>query len=390
MSYTTPSSHKSFSLIPLSQTLHNLHEKKERNHPACFILDGGTGEELFRNGVPDDRKIWSATAIVHSKYHKILKQVHQSYIKAGSNAITTNSYGIVPGVGFSVEDVVKYTCVAGQLARDAVSETVETRNTDKESTSNSFRSNNEAINELHIESNKISPNTFILGSLGPLVESYRPDLIMDHSKGTSIYSKMINALHPFVDAIIGETMSCVNEALQIVDAYHETLPIKQQQQPIPLLLSFTLNQNGHFRDGESVVNGINRVIEYITTTVYKISSQPQIINPLHAILFNCCEPEAITTALKEISENEPLQRRLKKYKILLGAYAHRLTPIAENWSLETSTGAQAMRCGLSPRDYYHDFVKVWINDLGVQIIGGCCGIAPQHIAYISKEIKCES
>jgi S-methylmethionine-dependent homocysteine/selenocysteine methylase len=31
------------------------------------LLDGGTGEELFRRGMVDDRKIWSANALVHEK-----------------------------------------------------------------------------------------------------------------------------------------------------------------------------------------------------------------------------------------------------------------------------------------------------------------------------------
>lgn len=85
----------------LEQSIQKLQDGNERNdqdnnglHRRIMLLDGGTGEELFRNGVPDDRKIWSATAVVHSQYHSKLKQVHESYFKAGSNAVTTNSYGI--------------------------------------------------------------------------------------------------------------------------------------------------------------------------------------------------------------------------------------------------------------------------------------------------------
>ena len=58
-----------------------------------LFLDGGTGEELFRRGVPDDRKIWSATAVVKSEHHETLRGVHRSYVEAGSAMITANSYG---------------------------------------------------------------------------------------------------------------------------------------------------------------------------------------------------------------------------------------------------------------------------------------------------------
>ena len=36
----------------------------QSSHTQTLLLDGGTGKELFRVGVPDNRKIWSATAIV--------------------------------------------------------------------------------------------------------------------------------------------------------------------------------------------------------------------------------------------------------------------------------------------------------------------------------------
>ena len=58
-----------------------------------LFLDGGTGEELFRRGVPDDRAIWSATAVVHDIHHETLRGVHRSYVEAGSTMITANSYG---------------------------------------------------------------------------------------------------------------------------------------------------------------------------------------------------------------------------------------------------------------------------------------------------------
>ena len=46
----------------------------------------------------------------------------------------------------------------------------------------------------------------VLGSLGPLVESYRPDLIMDHDDGVRTYTKTIKALGRYVNAYITETM----------------------------------------------------------------------------------------------------------------------------------------------------------------------------------------
>jgi homocysteine S-methyltransferase len=185
-----------------------------------LLLDGGTGEELFRRGVPDDRSIWSATALVNPEYHPILKQVHESFINAGSRAITTNSYGTTPGVGFGMDEIQTLVAVAGKLARESLGD----RN-----------------------------HVVVLGSLGPLVESYRPDKIMEHRKGVELYRQMKDALVPFIDAVLAETMSSFEESSQAIEAIGED---------VPLLVSYSLNANGCLRSGECATSGISRTLHF--------------------------------------------------------------------------------------------------------------------------------
>mmetsp|Transcript_21183 Transcript_21183/g.44955 ORF Transcript_21183/g.44955 Transcript_21183/m.44955 type:complete len:96 (-) Transcript_21183:179-466(-) len=73
--------------------------------------------------------------------------------------------------------------------------------------------------------------------------------------------------------------------------------------------------------------------------------------------------------------------------ILLGAYAHKLTDIDPNWTLAESDASQPLRTDLSEKQYWENFVKVWIDKLGVKIVGGCCGITPKHISYIRAELE---
>jgi methionine synthase I (cobalamin-dependent) len=70
----------------------------------------------------------------------------------------------------------------------------------------------------------------------------------------------------------------------------------------------------------------------------------------------------------------------------LGAYANRLTPVPSGWTMAESEGPQPMRGDLSPREYYDKFISSWIQDYNVQIVGGCCGITPDHIAYIRSKV----
>lgn len=213
-----------------SNDLLSFHINRLKSSPKqSLILDGGTGEELFLHGVPDDRKIWSATAIVHEKYHHIVEKVHRSFIEAGSQAITTNSYGIIPGAGFTDgEEVKRLTGIAGEIGRRAVT---------KDGTATAL----------------------VLGSLGPLVESYRADLIMKHEDGVRCYQYPIEGLDPYVDLYLAETMSCTEEACQVIDALATA---KAGNCKHPLLVSFTLSGDGKLRSGESVVDCIPKMIKF--------------------------------------------------------------------------------------------------------------------------------
>jgi S-methylmethionine-dependent homocysteine/selenocysteine methylase len=103
-------------------------------------------------------------------------------------------------------------------------------------------------------------------------------------------------------------------------------------------------------------------------------------------MFNCCSPEAITTALERIHADKDLSSLLKDSKMLLGAYANCLTEIDPNWSLQESQSPQSFRKDLGEEQYWEEFVSKWTGVLGVQLVGGCCGIRPSHIEYIRKQL----
>mmetsp|Transcript_35224 Transcript_35224/g.84163 ORF Transcript_35224/g.84163 Transcript_35224/m.84163 type:complete len:396 (+) Transcript_35224:171-1358(+) len=372
---------------PPSPCLLRRHLARLKSSPyETLLLDGGTGEELFLRGVPDDRKIWSATAIVHERYHAILEEVHRSFIRSGSQVVTTNSYGIVPGVGFNDgKEVIHLTSLAGEIARKSV-----------------FRGSGDIDKE--------EQQALVLGSLGPLVESYRPDLIMDHDEGVLHFAFPIEGLYKHVDMYIIETSSTTKEAFQAIDAlaFFNRSPSRA---PRPLLVSFTLKQNGKIRSDESVVDAIPAIIKYCDERDVEIVG----------VLFNCCEPEAIDKALVEIQRNKHIHGFLHhppsagndepehdeknsehNTKVLLGAYANRLMPVQEDWTISGSTSPNHFRNDLSPERYWSDFVRRWclchgtgdeecLSSLqrrgGLQIVGGCCGITPGHINVLRNGLS---
>lgn len=164
------------------------------------------------------------------QYHDTLRLVHRAFFNAGADAITTNSYGVVPGVGFSLEDIQRYVSIAGGVAREAARE---------------------------IAASNSSKHPLVFGSMGPLIESYRPDKILPHDEGVTFYRAIAEALSPHVDALLAETMSCVEEASQAVDAVGQL----EDELSKPLFVSFTLDGSGMLRNGESVVHGISKIME---------------------------------------------------------------------------------------------------------------------------------
>lgn len=302
------------------------------------LLDGGTGEELFKRGMPDDRKIWSAAAVVNEQYHDLLIDVHAAFLNAGSDFITCNNYGITPGVGFPEEEIVKYTDIAGELAAKA-------------------------------RMKAAKPEAKICGSLPPLLESYRADRVPPHDEGVHLYAVIASALDVHVDCYLAETLSSVAEARMALTAV--------QDYRKPVMVSFTLNSKGQLRSGERVVDAVRQLVHFAKVSAPTLR--------LLAVLFNCSEPESISQAFEYIDQDAQLRMELEDARVRLGAYANRLTRIPDDWALAESNEPQAMRTDVGV-EHYAQFVDQWI-EMGAEIIGGCCGIGPEYIEALDKHLK---
>mmetsp|Transcript_4243 Transcript_4243/g.4924 ORF Transcript_4243/g.4924 Transcript_4243/m.4924 type:complete len:326 (+) Transcript_4243:215-1192(+) len=309
------------------------------------LLDGGVGEELFRLGLPDDRKTWSAAAIFQEKYHELLIQVHENFLVSGAQFVTTNNYAITPGSGFSRDQVVAGCELAAKLARQSV---------------------NKYVARTNLEETEICSRIKILGCLPPLVESYRADLILKYDDGKQWYNDIGKALNPHVDVFIAETMSCIDESKQALEGVAEFGK--------PLYCSWTLGADGQLRSGEDVTDAIRAVMGY---------------KGLASVLFNCCEPEAVEKALFQIQQDKSLIAELLENNIEFGAYPNRLTAIDPDWTMEASTEAQPMRSDLSPVELWDHFISKWIREYNLTIVGGCCGVTPAHIAHFKNKMRVE-
>jgi len=57
---------------------------------GTLVLDGATGSELRRRGVPLDPIVWSALAPL--THYELLRAIHTDYIEAGADVVTTSTF----------------------------------------------------------------------------------------------------------------------------------------------------------------------------------------------------------------------------------------------------------------------------------------------------------
>lgn len=251
---------------------------------------------------------------------EFVSAAHDSFATAGADVISTNSYAVVP---FHIGETVfaeRGRELAG-LAGKLAREVADRR------------------------------GVKVAASLPPVLGSYRPELFETKS-ARAILAVLIEGLSPFADIWLAETLSTVGEA----ELIGEMLAGDDR----PLWLSFTLNDESAatLRSGESV--------EAAVAVALKLGAQ--------ALLFNCSAPEVMNDAINKA------KTELGTAPMAIGVYAnafdHNDVPVGAN------AGFRNIRDDLGPQQYF-DRARQWVAS-GATIVGGCCGIGPDHIRVLAE------
>ena len=87
------------------------------------VLDGAMGTELEKRGVPMDDAAWSAAALM--THTDTVREVHEDYIRAGADIITTNTFATArhvlepAGMGEQFRELNARAVTLAKEARDA-------------------------------------------------------------------------------------------------------------------------------------------------------------------------------------------------------------------------------------------------------------------------------
>ncbi|MCP4884487.1 MAG: homocysteine S-methyltransferase [Flavobacteriales bacterium] len=293
-----------------------------------LILDGGLSNVLESFGCDLNQELWSAKMLIDQP--ELIKRAHLAYLEAGAQCITSSSYqATLSGferIGLNRSDATKMMIKSIELADEARS--------------------------VFIKKNNQSESIFLAASIGPYGafladgSEYRGDYRISDNELRQFHAEKIHILESTnVDFLAFETIP----SLQEIQILSELISQSKKQ----CWISFSCRDSEFLNDGSKIIDAL------------KICSST---NNLFALGVNCTAPKYISSIIKKI---RPL---VQDKKIIIYPNSGEIyLPESKSWK------------GISDPDIFQKMASEWL-DLGVDIIGGCCRIGPDHITKLSQSL----
>ena len=308
-----------------------LNRVKER----VILGDGAIGTYLVNLGVP----VKSCLENANITSPEIVKQLHKEYIEAGAEIIETNTFAAnclklkKHGLENKVEEINRKGV---QIAKEAVKEVQEKLYQEF------IEASVEEIEDVYFHSEDI----FIAGSIGPLGEGIKPFGSLKIPEAKDYFKEQIEVLiEEGVDILIIETMPTLLQA-------KIALSVAREITDLPVISELTYRMEDY--PVEKLVDSFKE-LEDIGADVVGL---------------NCSlGPFEILKVVEKIRQ-----------------YINLPFSVYPNAGYPVYTAERTFF--FSSPAYFREYAKKFVN-LGVNIIGGCCGTTPKHIEEMGKEVKGE-
>jgi S-methylmethionine-dependent homocysteine/selenocysteine methylase len=276
-----------------------------RSGPA-LLLDAAMGTELQRRDANTALPLWSARTLIDDP--ELIWTIHGDEVAAGADIVTANTFrthGRTLGKAGLEARAGELSALAVRLARQAASAP--------------------------------GREIFVAGSLSPLEDCYRPDLVPRQDEVEREHGAQARFLaEAGVDLILAETHNSIREAAAATRA--------AKAAGVPVIVSLATNGAGRLLSGET------------------LEEAASVLVPLGpgAIGINCVAAVRLAEDLEGLAAAAP--------GVPLVAYGNLGLPSDDSgWSFTEE---------LAPEDYAAEAER-WIA-LGARIIGGCCGTTAEH------------
>ncbi len=295
------------------------------NDNEIILLDGGVSTEIQKRGVAMDSDVWSGLA--HKSHPEVVLQVHEDYIRAGAQVITANTYSTARHVLESINmggEVRAINTEAVQLAKEA-------------------------------RDNSAKHETLIAGSMSSMAPFTSQQEVAAGEKVAQNYQELAEIIaEAGVDLIITEMMRDAVNAKLVIEAALST--------GLPVWIGYSAMMSD---DGKSV-----------QTWQWK-NSLPSVdfeelveaVSPLGG--------DAAGIMHSQVRDTPPALEILSRH------WSGPKLAYAETGEIEKPDWNFKEIC--SPNEYAAE-IEGWINNYGVQIIGGCCGTGPEHIRILKDRL----
>ena len=295
--------------------------KKRLKEGGIIILDGGVGTELQRRGIEMD-ETWCGSASLNEE---TLKKIHLDYILAGCEIITTNTYA------------------SSRIMLDAANLGAHFEEI-----------NIKAIKAAFLASKKsVDKTVLIAGSLShrfPICngnKQSKPENKIDDLEFKSSCEELANFLTlNGCDLIILEMMYDPERMQTVMEAAQIT--------GLPIWAGFSTRRG---RNGDILSFTSEKEVLFEDLLDMALNYDFDVVGVMH-------------TNVDEISDSLAILK--SRFDLPLMVYLDSGGWVSPNWDFDNI---------IKPEELLKR-TETWVNE-GAQIIGGCCGLSPEHIAAIS-------
>jgi S-methylmethionine-dependent homocysteine/selenocysteine methylase len=287
------------------------------------VLDGAIGTEILRHQVT-----WADHQL--QSRPEVVRSVHASYLAAGADVISTNTFQLSRrSFAQHFKDV--------EHMRHIGAPGLETRWEDL------LRAGVRLADKAR-EAAGLRDHVAVAGAMTTLEWCFRPDLAPASQVADAEYREIAEVFAAAgCDLLLIETVNSVGEAVAAAQAARGV--------GLPYWVAFVPNEAGDLFSGETMAQACAA------------------LEPLRpdALLVNCAPPADIEAGLRAL---------VRHSRVPVGAYPHigRFDP--PEWLFSNEY----------PPARYLEFAREWVAS-GAQIVGGCCGTTPDHIALLASRLR---
>ena len=298
-------------------------------HGRVLLIDGAMGTSIYSHDLHIDRDYHgceNCPEIITLTRPDILDEIHTSFLKVGADCIETNTFGankIVLAEFGRADETHRFNLDAARIARRAA---------DRFSTDAKPR--------------------FVLGSMGPGTKLPSLGHVTFGALEDSYAEQARGLLDGGVDAFIIETCQDILQAKAAISG--ATLAMRERSRDVPIIVQVTIEVTGTMLVGTD-----------IAAALVALEAFPQV----SVIGINCA------TGPQEMAEHVRFLCRTSTRPVSVVPNAG-LPQLVDGHTHYALTPAEMAR-----------WAREFVVTHGVNLIGGCCGTTPAHIAAMYDAIR---